>query len=555
MTWVRLCLKSTLLFFMFACAFIPSAAAAEKKARVLILYEESTKFGSNYPFPEAIEGLLGHYNSQISVEKARLNSIMPSQIKKYDIIFYLGTRDKKIPEDLLQSIATAKKTIWFDKNIEQLISMKGWKDTIINGEKSDLPYINYGSKNFSISNFIANRIIIPNGNSRIYAYASDDKSKLPYIWNRDNIWYFSSLQADNPYNIITCDVLHEILKINHPSQRKVLIRIEDVSPNSDPQKLLAITTFLTNAGYPFAIGVIPALSDKSGAIITINEKPALITILKAAQTNGASIIQHGYTHQNIYSPKTGEGYEFWNGLEDKPLPPELEQQTEARIISGLNILVNAGLYPVAFEAPHYAMSRTGYVMLAQHYSRLCGAIQLSDYSNQISFSYPQSFYCIYAKMDVWPETLGYYQADLPYSVEDILKEADKASIVRDCNTSFFFHCYMPVQKLKQITKGLIKQGYSFQDLTALPYTTQADGILIKSDGITQTNEIDLQKVAQAPGIQTRRDFTQSMWWLLTALISIVALLTIIAILSSRKRRFLYEHKHDNKRSETYDKPD
>lgn len=71
---------------------------------------------------------------------------------------------------------------------------------------------------------------------------------------------------------------------------------------------------------------------------------------------GASIIMHGYTHQNEFSPTTGEGYEFWNAKDDRPMEDE-ESFTVPRIEAGISELLRCGLIPLAFEAPHYAASQ------------------------------------------------------------------------------------------------------------------------------------------------------------------------------------------------------
>lgn len=88
----------------------------------------------------------------------------------------------------------------------------------------------------------------------------------------------------------------------------------------------------------------------------LHEREELVEVLQEAQKRGASIIMHGYTHQNEFSPTTGEGYEFWNAKDDRPMEDE-ESFTVPRIEAGISELLRCGLIPLAFEAPHYAASQ------------------------------------------------------------------------------------------------------------------------------------------------------------------------------------------------------
>lgn len=53
------------------------------------------------------------------------------------------------------------------------------------------------------------------------------------------------------------------------------------------------------------------------------------------------------------SSETGEGFEFWNVENDRPIYQE-------------------------DEAPHYAISQQGYEVVAKHFSSYIGRLQLTD---------------------------------------------------------------------------------------------------------------------------------------------------------------------------------
>src|SRR5690606_7994055 len=118
---------------------------------------------------------------------------------------------------------------------------------------------------------------------------------------------------------------------------------------------------------------------ETGERITLSESVKLVKVLQEMQRSGASIVLHGYYHQYRDS-ETGEGSEYWDIEHNRPIyqgknEPVLKRgdfateqeykeflkkgaEFEERYIAdtiqkGIFDLVEEGLYPIAFEAPHY----------------------------------------------------------------------------------------------------------------------------------------------------------------------------------------------------------
>lgn len=152
------------------------------------------------------------------------------------------------------------------------------------------------------------------------------------------------------------------------------------------------------------ITVIPVYKDPdTGKIIHLKDKPELADLYALCKMMVQRIIMHGYTHQ-FYDSETGEGFEFWDVKTDRPIRqpkhekpktkddfPNIEaynqyvkrgrirgKYTKNHIEKGIQELVDAKLYPVAFEAPHYTMSQKGYEILSRYFSTYVGQLQLND---------------------------------------------------------------------------------------------------------------------------------------------------------------------------------
>ncbi|WDC85187.1 DUF2334 domain-containing protein [Caloramator sp. mosi_1] len=116
--------------------------------------------------------------------------------------------------------------------------------------------------------------------------------------------------------------------------------------------------------------------------------------------------------------------------------------------------------PLAFEAPHYAINRDGYEFLKEHFSTYVGHIQTSQYSF-CTTSYPYRIENIEFLNRLIPENLGYVYSD---NINEILKNIDRTSVVRDYFGGFYFHTFMDIDYLKKIIKELKDRGYGFYDL-------------------------------------------------------------------------------------------
>jgi uncharacterized protein YdaL len=95
----------------------------------------------------------------------------------------------------------------------------------------------------------------------VIATLSSEGGAIPYILRSGNFWYV----ADCPFEYVSetdryllfADLLHDMLGEDHPRSHRVLIRIEDVHPLEDPNRLRAVANLLHSEKVPFLISLIP----------------------------------------------------------------------------------------------------------------------------------------------------------------------------------------------------------------------------------------------------------------------------------------------------------
>ena len=328
----------------------------------------------------------------------------------------------------------------------------------------------------------------------------------------DNYYYFA---IDNFYaqkTAIIGEVLHDFFQVKHDDFHPAYIRLEDIHPLVDSEYLQEITNLLKEKKIPFMMAVIPVYTNpETGKEYHFSDSPKLLKVLKNAQKNGGSIVLHGYTHQ-FRLTETGEGFEFWDVENNTPIYSEADgvftMKTEAdftdlatyeryivelkqyesayirtKVTRGIQELANYGLYPLAFEAPHYTMSQHGYEILSEYFSTYVGQVQLSDKDWEIMNTAPYITTPSFFKgMQLLPETMGYVQQENPNAVQMMTDQAKKFSWTIDGMTSAFYHPYLGLEKFKEVIGEMEKiQGIDWIDLKQMDVWVKAENVNISTE--------------------------------------------------------------------------
>ncbi|MFF0202934.1 DUF2334 domain-containing protein [Streptomyces sp. NPDC005017] len=295
--------------------------------------------------------------------------------------------------------------------------------------------------------------------------------------------------------IVFEDLLFDALAPATAERHRALVRLEDISPNSDPAELRAIADYLYSERIPYGINVVPVYTDPKGAYnegvpetVRLTQRPQLVGALKYMLARGAVLMNHGYTHQygnldNPYNGVTGDDFEFYRAhvdasntvVYDGPLSEDSALYAQTRVTAALAEFALAGLpRPTLWTTPHYAGSRTDYQVFSSNFNArlerslyfggtLTGAA--SDPNRFIGQFFPYVVRDVYGTK-VIPENIGNYEPEEynnhpPRLPADLVASARANLAVRDGFASFFYHPYFPVQPLKETVEGIKALGYTF----------------------------------------------------------------------------------------------
>jgi uncharacterized protein YdaL len=321
----------------------------------------------------------------------------------------------------------------------------------------------------------------------------DGSVRLPWIVEGDKFWYVAS----NPFShaiegsayLAFCDLLHDIFnsgaKVEHPA----FLRIEDVHAKRIPDDLITAADFLQAEDIPFSFTLVPVyVNPATEEKYYLSNTPRFLSTVRALIARGGVPILHGYTHQN--KAETGVDYEFWGGPEGGPLAEDGNFAAEIAV-RGLSECFLSEVYPLAWTTPHYAASQVDYRSIRSFFTTAVERRQPID-----KIGYDQFFpYMIYRDMHeqiIIPENLGYVQPDAGRDPQAILRDADNGLVVRDGWASFFFHTFLDLDLLKQITTGLEDLGYEWVNLADFNNKARTKDTVI----VSGVGEIEIQLSGQ-----------------------------------------------------------
>ncbi len=532
------------IFIVMTIILIPSNASAAPQ-KVVVIYEKEAKVEDTYNVVTFLMEYLSHF--EVEIKKLHVSEYRPGVLRQFDIVFYMGLDGIKLSPELLKEISRSKTVVWFEQDIQQLAGIKGWDDFFREGYRKNFVRLLYKEKEarqragkkpvYMVPAYTEIFVTHPGKDASVAARVTNLKESVPFAWKRDNVWYFARAEFYGDISLIIADLFYEILGGHGSAPGQVLLRIEDVSPFTPPEKLRDIMDIVNSYGIPYAVALSP-VGIKDGQRKDLSEVPELVAVLKKIQHGNGCVILHGYTHQNKYSPVSGEGFEFWNAGKDEPMPNPA-QFARTRLEKALEECARAGIYPVAFEPPHYAMCSKSYKVLAEYFTLFSGQVQESDktYKTSITFPYTIKSHRLYG-MTVYPENLGYVEPGDVLAVSNILYKARKLQVVRGCTAGIFFHTFISTDKLARLIEGLEATGYRFVDLSTVPHRVKSNHVQITVDGEQRLIETDIE----LPGENQKQvNFLVSgMNVLVMGLLLVTIVLVYITRRNIQKRRRFYE---------------
>ncbi len=445
---------------------------AEDSTTVAIIYDsEPDPHADSYIHALFLSNLLTHFNLQAAL--IPLSDYQRGQLADYRAGFLVADSPKTvIPPALLADIRmTTHPFAWLGRHIEDLLATpearRHYGFSFVEYRR-DLDYRSVLYKETLLPKPEPDLTIVsiqdPDTAEVIATAINQKKVSSPYVVKSGNFWYF----ADKPFSymeegsryLVICDLLHDILGINHTPQMRAMVRIEDVSIDDDPDDLVRIANWLSDRHVPFTIALIPIFRDPAHSLeIRLGDRKSTVDAIHYMISHGGTPLMHGITHQ--VHGLSGDEYEFWDELGNKPVGGDSAEFVMRRLKMGFAECFANDIYPVAFEVPHYGASEIDYRTLVKVFSLFYDRPMVvpDDTTAQLV---PYPVVDQYGRHIV-PETLGYLPEDDPDPIK-IIQYARSMRVVRDGIASFYFHPFLNQKYLEEVVQGVSELGYHFTSL-------------------------------------------------------------------------------------------
>lgn len=528
-----------------------------KDTKVLVVY--STDGGHVSESQKLLDMLVGHFSKTIDFKNA--NDVKEMDLKGVSTLIYYGEVAELLPDETGVLFDSFRGTILaIGHNSEQL----GNKFTFFKQERQIAIKDLFFTATNKRTTFEAARLvstIVPSMETEVLITGTSNGTSYPIMIRNKENYYFATDKIDSIFSIYLGEALHEVFKADHPAGHAAYIRLEDVHPLTDASILREIAVILKKKNIPYIVSVIPVYRDPdTGVESRFSDYPQVLSALKYAQKNGGSIIMHGYTHQ-YKDDETGEGFEFWDVDANMPITVPADQTPEkktradfksdeeylnflakqkafetdyikTKVTKAIHEMVGLGLYPLAFEAPHYTMSQSGYEILSGHFSTYIGQLQLGDRDWRIMAPSPYVSYPTFLHgMKLLPETIGYVEPDNPDAVDEMMRAADNQLVVRDGYIAGFYHPYLGVERFKELMDRFEKlPNLEWIDLKKMNNYVAVDNISLTASSESEvTKSVDYFEVLKSspgyykPHVKTAVNYTL---WSVVAISGIMVTLFI-----------------------------
>ncbi|MBK3494631.1 DUF2334 domain-containing protein [Viridibacillus sp. YIM B01967] len=558
-----------MIIFIQSMLIFASASTEQEQPNIVMAYETPDGFASVDTL--FLESVFAGMTDQVHL--MHIKQVTADTLKNADVMVFVGESKGKLPKEFITAINNFKgHLIVFGNNAEQLPQFEKWQ---FRGKQS-LRTLD-GKALLKVSNIIE---VKPPKDSDVIVGGADLNTIYPVIVKDGRTSYIAKTSFRSEDRYILSRELYRLLDIQPPATHMAYIRLEDISPNSDPKLVKETGEYLAEKGIPFYMAVTPVyVKSETGEQLQLKDNKKLVKVLRNLQKSGGMVIAHGYTHTYRYTEK-GTDFEFWDAINDQKIAsvnPEEAPKTvknradfttekeyeqhlkkidaiERRYIEdkmnlSIEKLTEVRLYPISFEAPQYAMSSTGYEVIAEQFTSTFGQIQLSNDTHKIMGS-PLKIGkpALLEGMTLYPETIGYIDPSKSNPLEDMEKAIKKVQEVPGAVIGGFYHTYLGVEYLPNMVRLMeTVPNLEWLDLRKTTQTVQSEKVVIQQ----KPNE-ELQVTSQinwTDKIQQRlkeRPFEMVLWILaIVVALFVTAFFMYVVRLRAKLRKRLFEERNFN----------
>lgn len=545
------------------------------KVNILVVYsgEESDR----HPRLQELNLLLQHFTA--NVQTKHLNGLTKDDLKQVTHLFYIGFKEEELKKEQLRLLDQFKRTlIVIGENVNQFqtFPVEETNEEVSITELSDKeagPYTNIRYINEV-------KQLQPKSAHTILLYGKNEADIYPIIVKLNSNRYVVQLnmelqEMNRVFRNYFIDILHDIIPNNHREKQLASIRLEDITPLSDPQPILEIGEYLNELQIPYQLVVSPVYYDgQAGEYYYLEHNEELVEVLQTLADSYGSIVAGGYQRE-YYLDENAQGIEFWDSKWNQMITNESYQLATAiqsrhdfvndaayeqymnelqvneekyindRIERAVYEFAIVDLYPAAFEAPHYSMSLNGYRLLSHYFEGIIGRVQMGDDMALITNTPVITSANYLYGMTYYPETIGYYNPADPSTIGAMKRRVNEISVIRDGVFGSFFHPYLGLEEFKRFFSVYdTLPNVEWLDLKNEKLTVTTDNAMwyIDDDGEMGTY---MNKRAIKEFIRTNtNNVTEYILWIVTFVVSsfIIVFLSISLYLRLTVRKKLFNER-------------
>lgn len=550
----------TVIFFAFQSFIqIPKIDAKEQQPKILMVYmTEDDLPTANIHFWEAT---FSAFTNELQLIAAKqIDSIAA---EKKDVVVFIGEERGMVPKSFQVYLQQFEgRVIAFGNNVEQLQPYKDWR---FGGQKQlrtldDMPLS---------AVLFAQEFILPKQHE-VLSVGSTLYEEVPFIGKAGKHTYIASTSIGMAEKLAVSRSIYQMLNIAPPAEYLAYIRLEDISPISNPQLIQEAGNYLIEREIPFYLIVNPVyINSETKTQLILAENKELVEVLLDLQKRGGIIIssadysdgegefkdvklnpknasvKHGEQSLLLNSStafSSQKSYELY--LEEVD---EIEQEyINQKLTKTIEDLVELGLHPLAFKPAHYAMTSNGYLVSSTYFTSIFGQLQLSDDNLEVTniplfLSTP----AIAAGMVLYPETIGFVDPKLEDPLGEMKIAIEQLKEVPGAMIGGSYPSYIGLDYLPKMVDLIESVGnIKWIDLRQTEQITQTEQIIIRQERgkiLEVTSTISHMNVIFRQF--KRQPFEASLWMMAIVVgLFILAFFIYISRLRVRLRKRLFEER-------------
>lgn len=365
------------------------------------------------------------------------------------------------------------------------------------------------------------------------------EKEYPLFVKHEQVYYVTSTILNDP-NMINylSKLLHTILPNKHEHKHTAFLKLEGIHPQTDPEQLLEIGTFLNRQQIPYLLVINPFYT-VPGQVepISLSQSPELIKTLQQLQQKGGTIIVDGDQYIEAYR----ESY--------------LHQEhdtIETKVQELLYQFLLYDLYPLSFNMTNEKNLIENNILLTNYFLSLFGDNLLKhNHFDSLYFAPFMTTSELFQNVTLFPSLIKYPYDNEQYDSQVITKKIEQALIVPDSMIGVSYELSCGIERLDELLNELLLiSNLDWLDLKQTEQFVHLQDITVTSNKTGKLHiAYDREHAELMVNKQNKKELTllEKILWSITLLVFLFVTLFILITLYLRtqlKKRLFKERIED-----------